>query len=54
MLEVYGKVGAAEARKRLKRRVLQAIKEMYPELADECDDQRFRRKWDSDVADFFR
>lgn len=54
LFKVYGKVGAAEARERLERRVLQAIKEAYPELADECDDQRFRAKRDSDMADFLR
>jgi hypothetical protein len=38
--QVEGKVGAGEARLQLKKKLLDAIREAYPELADECDRQR--------------
>lgn len=36
---VYSEVGAPRARRRIKKKVLQAIAEAYPSLADECDRQ---------------
>lgn len=37
---IYGKVGVAEARRRIRHRVLDGIAKVYPELAAECERQK--------------
>ena len=39
--EIAGKIGTAEAAQRLKRRILRAISEIYPEFAAEALRQMF-------------
>ncbi len=42
LVELYGTIGAADARPLLKRRILSAIAATYPDLADECHRQAQR------------